>query len=199
MLSFPGMDILTPTPRRTRRALLRVGWLTAAIPIALALVSAGCGSTTHTVSSSPEPSSPVVTADKRTPTTAAEIAAQQTPAEIHKQEAEQRAAEKAAAHKKAAAEAKRKAKVRAWGEKQVRLLHQEEREGKIEKAIPPAQAEAEYNRRSAEGERKLKEMERRARGELTPEEQKNQEVSKNEASAEAEAIREGERLKSEGK
>ncbi len=158
----------------------------------MALVGAGCGSTTASTEST-------VPAKQE----AEDHAYEAEQARIAAAEAPRRAAEArheaAKAARKAAAEAKRKAKNRAWGEKQVRLLHQEEREGKIEKAIPPAQAEAEYNRRSAEGERKLKEMERRARGELTPEEQKNQEASKAEASAEAEAIREGERLKSEGK
>jgi len=152
-----------------------------------ALAVAGCGSMTHATSSS-------------TGSTAVEQPSTgPTSAEQARQEKEQAAFEHKEAVKKAAAEAKHKAKVRAYGEEQVRLLHQEEREGKIEKAIPPAQAEAEYNRRNAEGEQKLKEMERRARGELTPEEQKDQEASKNEASTEAEAIREGERLKSEGK
>jgi hypothetical protein len=50
-----------------------------------------------------------------------------------------------------------------------------------------------------EAEAKEREMQRRAAGELTPEEQKDKEAKEKEVNAEVEAIREGERLKAEGK
>lgn len=59
MLSFPGMDILTLTPRRTRRALLQVGWLTAGILIALVLLPSIAPATASTG----EITSAVATAD----------------------------------------------------------------------------------------------------------------------------------------
>jgi hypothetical protein len=160
--------------------------------VALALVTAGCGSATTSIGTQPSTTAPA------NPTAAEEAATHRATEAGHAREAR----EETTAHTKAVAEAKRKAKVRAWGEEQVRKLHQEEHEGKQPEAPTAAQQrheEAEYNRRNAEGERRLKEMVRRAHGESTPEEQKNSEARKREASQEAEAIREGERLKAEGK
>jgi hypothetical protein len=50
-----------------------------------------------------------------------------------------------------------------------------------------------------EQEAQQKEYERRARGELTPEEEKNREAKQKEVEAEVESIREGHRLSEEGK
>jgi hypothetical protein len=50
-----------------------------------------------------------------------------------------------------------------------------------------------------EQEEQEKEYERRARGELTPEEEKNHEAKQKEVEAEVETIREGRRLREEGK
>jgi hypothetical protein len=55
--------------------------------------------------------------------------------------------------------------------------------------------EAEYRRRSGEGEKKLQEDQRRARGELTPEEESNHGKDQQESAKEVEAIKEGARIK----
>lgn len=199
--SHAGQSPLAPAsaraPRKSSREntqaayikhILRAAWLA---PLAAAFIATGCGG-----SRAVSPQAP---------------ASLLTPAELKqdKKEGEEKQAQETVAltkhvnteHHHEAIEAKRKAKAREAGERAVRLLHQEEREGKIEKALTPAQAaheQAEYNRRSAEGEHKLKEDQRRANGELTPEEQEAREDNDSEAAAEVEAIREGERLKSEG-
>jgi hypothetical protein len=93
--------------------------------------------------------------------------------------------------------AKHKTRVRTAQTKKLREYEQSPEYKKIQAEMRQGE---EYERdHKPEEEAHEQEYERRARGELTPEEQKNQEAREHEAGAEAEAIREGERLKEEGK
>ncbi|MFI4990255.1 MAG: hypothetical protein ACHQHO_05000 [Solirubrobacterales bacterium] len=110
--------------------------------------------------------------------------------------------EEAAERKKAAAETKhRKAEARRKAAKRAALkreLHTYEQSPEYKKIQAEMRQGREYEQaHKGEEEAHEQEYERRVRGELTPSERKDQEVREHEASVEAEAIREGERLKGE--
>jgi hypothetical protein len=136
----------------------------------LAVAIAGCGSAKPTTTSTP----------KTTPAEAAAI---------------QRTEERLQVHE--AAETKRKAAKRASLK---RKLHAYEQSPEYKKIQAEMRQGREYEQtHKGEEEAHEHEYERRARGELTPEEQNDQAAREREASVEAEAIREGERLKEEGR
>jgi hypothetical protein len=128
----------------------------------------------------------------------AEWAVQRRAAEATQSREEAAAHRKAAAeHKRAVADAKRKARARAASRKK---LHEYEQSPEYRQIQAELHHGEEYERQhKPEAEAKEHEYERRARGELTPEEQKNQEAREREADTEVEAIREGKRLKEEGR
>jgi hypothetical protein len=159
------------------------------VPVVLTtLALSGCGSGSTAATWPPKLPGP----------SAAEDATVRHAAEVKQaREEAKRSRDEVAARKKAAAEAKHKAAKRAALKRKLHAYEQSPEYKKIQAEMH--QGEEYEQAHKGEEEAHEQEYERRARGELTPEEQKDQEAREKEAHDESEVIREGERLKEEGK